>query len=358
MTTGEHTRFLALLVHRGLLSADDAREAMGSGDARSWLEDNGVVSREQWDEWVSTDAGARPRLTRYELGDELGEGGTARVFRAVDRTDGTELALKVLRPSLSADRRQVEQFVREAKALMDFECEQIVRGYRVAKEGSVYFFAMELVEGECLQETLEREGRLAERDALDAVVQVAKALSYLNGRGLVHRDVKPGNVIRCEDGRCVLIDLGFAQAAGADGGPAGETTAGTVAYIAPEQAKGEGGLDVRADIYALGATLYHLVTGSLPFSGESSEEILRKQVLESLSGERIRDLELSPQVHFYIEKMMAKDAEIRFQDPAALAEEIGGWLQQQQRTRPSDDGRARGRSGGRRDGGRRRRRLF
>jgi len=99
-----------------------------------------------------------------------------------------------------------------------------------------------------------------------------------------------------------------------------------VHYIAPEQARGSEGLDVRADIYALGATLYHLVTGSLPFDGGSSEDVLRKQVLESLSGERIRALQLSPQVHYFIEKMMAKEREIRFQDPAQLSRDVRAWL--------------------------------
>ena len=98
-------------------------------------------------------------------------------------------------------------------------------------------------------------------------------------------------------------------------------------YIAPEQARGDGKLDVRADIYALGATLYHLTTGSLPFEG-TSEEVLAKQVLESLSGERIRDLDLSPQLHYFLEKMMAKEPEMRFQDPEQLQREIGGFLEQ------------------------------
>jgi serine/threonine-protein kinase len=152
----------------------------------------------------------------------------------------------------------------------------------------------------------------------------------------VHRDVKPGNILWSPERGAVLIDLGFAVPV-AGGGHDGETTAGTVHYIAPEQARGQVGLDVRADIYALGATLYHLVTGSLPFEGRTSEEVLAKQVLESLSGERIRALGLSPQLHYFLEKMMAKDREIRFQDVQQLQREVEAFLEQRRHQRELDE---------------------
>jgi serine/threonine protein kinase len=110
-----------------------------------------------------------------------------------------------------------------------------------------------------------------------------------------------------------------------------------VHYIAPEQARGSGRLDVRADIYALGATLYHLVTGSLPFEGVTSEEVLAKQVLESLSGERIRALDLSPQLHYFLEKMMAKEPEMRFQDPLQLQRDIAAFLEQRRHQRELEE---------------------
>jgi serine/threonine protein kinase len=319
------TRLLAALVHRGMLAPDDARAALAAADPGAHLVATGRVDAATWSEWVRTEAGTRPTLSRYELGDVLGEGGQARVFRAIDRTDGSRVALKVLRPEIAKDPKAVQRFVAESRLLIDLDHPHIVHGQRVAREGATVFCAMEVVEGECLQQVIEREGSLAEADALRVVRDVAAALSHLHGRGLVHRDVKPGNVMRAADGRSVLIDLGFAVGGGEEGG---ETTAGTVHYIAPEQARGHAGLDVRADIYALGATLYHLVTGSLPFAGRTSEEVLAKQVLESLSGERIRALEISPQVHYLIEKMMAKEKEIRFQDPAQLAREVDAVLTQ------------------------------
>jgi serine/threonine-protein kinase len=190
---------------------------------------------------------------------------------------------------------------------------------------------MEEVPGKSLQDELAVHQRFEELQALQIVLQVASALDVLHVRGLVHRDIKPGNILFSAARGAVLIDLGFAVPRGQPLG--GETTAGTVHYIAPEQARGSSELDVRADIYALGATLYQLVTGSLPFEGQSNEDVLRKQVLESLSGERIRALQLSPQVHYFIEKMMAKEREIRFQDPKQLCAEIGAYLAAQESQR-------------------------
>jgi serine/threonine protein kinase len=318
-------QLLVMLVHKGLLDEGSARQAMAQRDAGAWLVAQGKCTAGQWQEWRATKAGSRPQLVRYELLSDLGEGGTARVFRAKDRTDGNTVALKVLRPELAKDKVQVESFVREARLLQSLSHPHIVKGLRVAREGEVFYFAMEEAQGRCLQDVLRDEERLGEEDALLVTAQVAGALSHLHAHGLVHRDVKPGNVMWSKERGAVLIDLGFAVAGG---GPAGgETTAGTVHYIAPEQARGSQELDVRADIYALGATLFHLVTGSLPFEGQSQDEVLRKQVLESLSGERIRALDLSPQTHYFIEKMMAKEREIRFQDPEQLAREVRAFLQ-------------------------------
>ena len=324
-------KLLALLVHQRRLTADQARDALASGDARAFLIRAGACTAPQWDEWQRTAAGTRPVLSRYELGELIGEGGVGRVFAARDRTEQRAVALKVMRAEAAAQPAQREQFVREARLLQQLDHAHLVKGLRVAKEGETVFFAMEHLPGRCLQDVLAEEGRLDEDSALQIVVEVAAALEHLHAHGYVHRDVKPGNVIWSEERGAVLIDLGFAIAG--DAAASGATTAGTVHYIAPEQARGDGRLDVRADIYSLGATLYHLVTGSLPFEGKTSEEVLAKQVLESLSGARIRALDLSPQLHYFLEKMMAKDPQMRFQDPAHLQREVTAFLQQQRQRR-------------------------
>ncbi|MBL8734066.1 MAG: serine/threonine protein kinase [Planctomycetes bacterium] len=329
------SKLLALLVHRGLLTVDDARAAMAAGDAARFLVQSGRCTAEQWQQWQRTEAGTRPVLSRYDVVGQLGEGAVGRVFAAIDKVDGRDVALKVLRPELARDAQQTERFVKEARLLMQLEHPQLVKGLRVAKEGETIFFVMERLPGECLQDILAREQRLDEESALQIVVEVAGALDALHQQRLVHRDVKPGNVLWSEQRGAVLIDLGFAVAGGANTG--GDTTAGTVHYIAPEQARGSDQLDVRADIYALGATLYHLTTGSLPFEGRTSEEVLRKQVLESLSGDRIRALRLSPHLHYFLEKMMAKDPAMRFQDPQQLQREIEAFLQQRRQQRELEE---------------------
>lgn len=328
-------KLLAVLVHRGLVPGDVARLAAQSGAPAAFLVQKGHCSQAQWDQWQRSEGGTRPVLTRYDVRELLGEGGVGRVFAAVDKTDNREVALKVLRAELAKDPLQTERFIREARLLMDLDHPHLVKGLRVAKEGETIFFAMEKLPGKCLQDVLASEGRLDEDSALQIVVEVAGALGALHQKGMVHRDVKPGNVLWSEERGAVLIDLGFAVA-GADAGSSA-TTAGTVHYIAPEQARGSGKLDVRADIYALGATLYHLTTGSLPFEGRTSEEVLAKQVLESLSGEHIRSLALSPQLHYYLEKMMAKEPEMRFQDPAQLQREIEAFLQQRRHQRELEE---------------------
>jgi serine/threonine protein kinase len=334
-------KLLAVLVHRGLVRPDVARDALSSGDPGAFLVARGACTAMQWEQWQRSEGGTRPVLTRYDVRELLGEGGVGRVFAAVDRTDQKIVALKVLRAELAQDPAQTERFVREARLLMELQHEHLVKGLRVAKEGDTIFFAMEKLPGRVLQDVLAEEQRLDEESALQIVVEVAGALGALHARGYVHRDVKPGNVMWSEERGAVLIDLGFAVATGAaDGGAAGgdtSTTAGTVHYIAPEQARGSKSLDVRADVYALGATLYHLVTGSLPFEGRTSEEVLAKQVLESLSGERIRALGLSPQLHWFLEKMMAKDPELRFQDAAHLQREVSAFLEQRRAQRELEE---------------------
>ena len=319
-------KLLAMLVHRGLVAPDAARAALASGAPGRFLVQHGVCTQAQWEDWQRTEGGVRPVLSRYEVGALIGEGGVGRVFSAVDKVDNRRVALKVLRAELAGDPVQAERFVREAKLLQEIDHPHVVKGHRIAREGQVIFFAMELVPGRCLQDVLAEHGRLDEEQALQIVVDVAGALQALHARGLVHRDVKPGNILWSPERGAVLIDLGFAlQRSDVS---AGDTTAGTVHYIAPEQARGSDRLDVRADIYALGATLYHLTTGSLPFEGRTSEEVLAKQVLESLSGEHIRALQLSPQLHYFLEKMMAKDPGMRFQDPGQLQTEIRAFLEQ------------------------------
>jgi serine/threonine-protein kinase len=230
----------------------------------------------------------------------------------------------VLRRELEADEKIKRSFLREAKLLIGLRHANIVAGEKVGQFQGRLIFLMEYVPGRSLQDLLKEGRTFGEDESLYIVLQVARALQYLSQNGVVHRDVKPANVLITPKNEVKLIDLGFAQSIGdAPSAPAAaETTVGTVAYISPEQARGESDLDVRADIYSLGATLYQLVVGELPFAGQDNQEVLAAQILASLSSEVLKSRRISPHMHYFIEKMMAKEREVRYQSPAELIADI------------------------------------
>jgi eukaryotic-like serine/threonine-protein kinase len=321
--TPEEGRYLALLVHKGFLVEEQARQMMAERQEDEALPEVlarlGFIEPAEAHRLWSNEVGEKPSLTRYELLDRIGAGVTATVWKAQD-TEAGVVAIKLLREEQARSPLKRKRFVEEAKILCDLDHQGIVGGHRVAKDQGQYFLVMDYVEGKTLEDILLEDGVLSEDEALSAVFQIAEALRYLRSEGLVHRDIKPGNMMRDDQGRVQLIDLGFATKQGE--GKASDTTQGTVQYIAPEQARGEADLDSRADIYALGASLYHLCTGQLPFEGQSSQEILAKQVALELSSAKIRELGLTAQLHYFIEKMMAKEKEIRYQGPEELLEDL------------------------------------
>jgi len=312
--------YLALLVHKGFLAADEARAALAEQEQGETIPELlgrlGLLAVDEARRLFDNRVGTQPQLHRYELREELGSGATAVVYEVFDRQDERVVALKVLREEVARVPEKLARFVNESKLLCELSHPGIVAGYRIAKDGGTYFLAMELIPGRTLEERIEERGRVPEDEALGVVFQVAQALAYLREQGLVHRDIKPGNLMQRDDGRVQLIDLGFAARQGEI--RASDSTLGTVQYIAPEQARGDAGLDSRADIYALGATLYHMCTGEVPFYGESNQEQMLAQISQELSSTRIKALDLSAELHYCIEKMMAKEREIRYQRPEDL----------------------------------------
>lgn len=314
--------FLAVLVHRGFLDhalavrvlrrTEEAGLDAALGEALGWDEARIAYLRR-------TGGLRRPEIPGYRVERRVGVGGTAEVFAARAR-DGRKVALKILLPALARDREAVRRFLAEARLLERLDHPGIVKGRRVFRFAGTYVLEMDYISGKTLLEMLDDGAIFTEQEALAIVLQVARALEALRAAGVVHRDLKPGNLMMRADGRVVLIDLGFAGPGGEGGGDG--TTLGTPAYLAPEQARGEAGLDARADIYSLGATLYHLVVGELPFSGETDEEVLRQQVLSGLSGKALKGGRVSPRLHFLIEKMMAKDREVRYANAAELVADI------------------------------------
>ena len=315
--------YLALLVHKGFVDADAARGALASRaddeTLPALLGRLGLLELSEAERLFANRVGEAPSFSRYEVVERLGEGATAIVFEAIDRKEDQRVALKVLREEVARQPKQLKRFIDESQLLCRLHHAHLVTGKRVARDKGVVFLAMELLPRETLEDRLIEGERYAEDDALRYVYQVAQVLDYLRSEGFVHRDLKPGNMI-LDENRVVLIDLGFAAKVGEEHG--GETTVGTVQYIAPEQARGESDLDARADIYSLGATLYHLVVGEPPFAGEDNREVLLKQVYAEISSSKIRELGLSPQLHYFIEKMMAKDRAVRYQTPADVVSDL------------------------------------
>ena len=251
------------------------------------------------------------RLGNYEIVARIGQGSMGSVFKARQISMDRNVALKILPPKLAADEAYVQRFFREARAVAKLNHVNIVQGIDVGEEKGYYYFAMEYVEGITCREMLKSKGPYREKEALEIVVQVARALDHASKAGLVHRDVKPDNVIVTPQGVAKLLDLGIAKttdAAGEEG-----VRLGTPYYISPEQARGDADVDTRSDIYSLGATFYHMVVGSPPFSGSSADEVIRAHLTATVPNPREVRPGLSRNVSRVIEMMMARDPNDRYQ---------------------------------------------
>ncbi len=323
-------RLLAKLVRRGILDEAatrtlfaDAAKLQAEGRSVSLAAAairRGLIEKDRFIQYVRTDGEDAPELTGFSYVEKIGEGGTAHVYR-VKRGDGVTLAAKVLKPEIAANPAEVTAFLAEAKLLRSLEHENVVRGVKSGRIDGWYVSLMEDIPGETLLEKIQGDGAVPEDDALFMILQAARALEYLRSQGVVHRDIKPGNIMVTPDNVVKVIDLGFAATGETEVDESEGTARGTAAYLSPEQARGQADLDVRSDIYSLGATLYQLVLGELPFEGDD-EELVRKAVLDGLSAEATKDGRISQYTHYFIEKMMAKDRDHRYQDPAALIEDI------------------------------------
>lgn len=324
--------FLLKLVHRGLLLEETGKvvfaELQAGGDLDALLEHHAGISAEVVERWRRTDGGEIPEIPGYEILGKAGTGGTADVWRAREKKTRRMLALKVLKPEAARHAPTRQAFIGEAKLLEKLSHKGLVAGYGVARYGQVYFSRMEFIEGHTLLELLEEGNAFDETAALRVVLGVAEVLAWLAEQGVIHRDIKPGNIMLSSDGSLKLIDLGFAGAPQEDAGE-GETTVGTLQYLSPEQARG-GAADMRSDIYSLGVTLFHLVLGRLPFESSDDEEVLRMQVMQSLSSPELKSKKVSHQLQYFIEKMMAKDLEARYQSWTELDQDVRAVIEGQQ----------------------------
>jgi serine/threonine-protein kinase len=270
------------------------------------------------------------QIPGYQLISKLGKGAMATVYKARQMSLDRIVAVKVLPKRLSDNPEFVERFYKEGKAAARLSHNNIVQAIDVgcAPEG-YHYFVMEYVEGMTLYDIMQPppvgEGRnFAEAEALDIMIQMADALAHAHQRNLIHRDVKPKNILLTSEGVAKLTDLGLARAT--DDKDAAESEAGkaygTPYYISPEQIRGDVDIDFRADIYSLGATMYHLVTGRPPFDGETPSAVMHKHLKQPLTPADHINTALSAGVGEIIDIAMNKNRDDRYQSTTDLLEDL------------------------------------
>lgn len=258
----------------------------------------------------------------YEILDRVGAGAMGTVFKARHKKLGRIVALKVLKPSLARDSRYVDRLRREARIVAALNHPHIVTGYDLGEEGGYHFFVMEFVEGKSLRGLLAEWGMFAEEYVLEIAKQIALALDHAFQNKIIHRDIKPGNVLIDEHGKVKLTDMGLAK------GPADLTltrdgaTVGTPQYISPEQARNPQDVDVRSDLYSLGATLYHMATGVPPFTGDTMAELITKVLQDPPVPPNELNPALSSGLSLVVRKLLAKDLRVRYQTPRELLDDL------------------------------------
>jgi serine/threonine protein kinase len=262
---------------------------------------------------------------RYEVEELVGHGGMSSVYKARDALLERHVALKILHEQYSTDEDFVERFKREARSVAQLQHPNIVTVIDRGEEDGRQFIVFEYIDGENLKEHVVRKGRLDVREALEIAVEVARGLAFAHEQGLIHRDVKPQNVLLNGDGRAKVTDFGIARTLDVDGMTQTGTVLGTSNYIAPEQASGQR-VDAHSDVYALGAVLYELLAGEVPFPGESFVAVAMKHMHEPAPNllDVRRDVPL--RVAAAVDRALEKDPEQRFPTMDAFAAELEACL--------------------------------
>ncbi len=242
---------------------------------------------------------------RYELIQKTGEGGMAIVYKGKDRLLNRYVAIKILRPEFTKDEKFIENFIRESQAAAGLTHPNIVGVYDVGREGNIYYIVMELVEGKSLSEIIEEKGRLGYKQAVDYAIQIAQALSLAHKNQIVHRDVKPHNVLVTNQGVAKLADFGIAMPV-ADGTmeEKSDKVMGSVHYFSPEQARGAY-VDERSDIYSLGVVIYEMLTGHVPYDGDNPVNIALMHINNPFPSAK----EEVPEVPYQLDRIIHKATE-------------------------------------------------
>jgi serine/threonine-protein kinase len=322
----EQQRLGNALVSRGLITPDElssckAPEAFGGKALLVRLVEGGLLTKGQAKRAMQQLAAlVGEQIPGYEIIEKLGQGAMGTVYKARQLSMNRLVAIKMLHPRYADKPELLKRLIGEAHLAAKLSHNNIVQAIDVGQAGPLHYFVMEYVPGTTIKAELEEGKTYSEKEAVEIALQIAQALQHAHRRGLVHRDIKPANIILTLDGIAKLADLGMAREtedrvrARAEKG----LTIGTPYYIAPEQVRGEEDIDFRADIYSLGATLYHMVTGQPPFPHKGVEAVLNAHLTEQLTPPDHLRTELSSGLGEVVEIMMAKNRRKRYRSPDDL----------------------------------------
>ncbi len=334
--TNYDTIFGKMAIDQGLCTDEELRQSLEELESRSKLNpailkdlmiELGYITASQAERLktgIKESKVAAHKIPGYKILGKLGAGAMAVVYKARQLSLNRMVAIKILPKRFSENPEYVERFYKEGQAAGRLNHPNIVQAIDVGEAGGYHYFVMEYVEGKTIADDLTAGNVFEEAEALDIIIQVANALAHAHACSLIHRDVKPKNIMISTNGTVKLADMGLArettdiEAAQSEAGKA----YGTPYYIAPEQIRGKIDIDGRADIYGLGATLYHMLTGRVPFMAEDSADVMRKHLREKLIPPDHINTSLSAGVSEVIEIMMAKRKENRYNDIEELLTDL------------------------------------
>lgn len=262
---------------------------------------------------------------RYELEEVIGSGGMSIVFKASDRLLNRAVAVKILKTSLKDDTEIVEKFSAEGKAAAALSHNNIVSVYDVGQIDGLSFIVMEFVDGQTLKEYINENKPVKWQTACEFAVQIANALTAAHEHGIIHRDIKPHNILIAKDGTVKVADFGIASAVSSDTVVAGGSALGSVHYISPEQARG-GYVDNTSDLYSLGVVLYEMLTGALPFDGDNAVSIALKKLEEEPISPKVINLDIPQTLDAVVMKTISKEQHIRYKTAEEFANDIKALL--------------------------------